>query len=84
VAAWVAAGGTPYELAWSRGACIVAAHSVCLFVVSVSSNFLSNFAAADVDICNLSNALEILSETEKQIKDNKKPIYMAYCCTVTV
>jgi hypothetical protein len=35
------------------------------------SNFLSNFAAADVDICKLRNALKILSETEKQIKTRK-------------
>jgi len=39
--------------------------------------------AADVDIHKPRNALEIRYETEKQIKA-KKPVYMAYCCTVTI
>ena len=35
------------------------------------SNFVINFAAADVDVHKLRNALEILSETEKQLKTTK-------------
>jgi len=40
--------------------------------------------AADVDIHKPRNAQEIRYETEKQIKAKKKPVYMAYFCTVTV